>query len=105
MEGQTPGENTQYIVIPSDGEPLVYTPRILNGEVDVNVAEYNKKEGTIDLNDIETIQFLLPENPGVLSRAPASEPPPIVYREGDLNCVLEGDCLKEFKLPSVSTSD
>lgn len=105
VEGQTPGENTQYIVIPSDGEILVYTPRILNGEVDVNVAEYNKKEGTIDLNDIETIQFLLPENPGVLSRAPASEPPPIVYREGDLNCVLEGDCLKEFKLPSVSTSD
>jgi hypothetical protein len=96
-KGLEVGDNTRYVVTTADGQILVYTPKMINGQIEVEVSEYDPSQGGLDIAALETVQVETTAEDleaGAL-RAPASdEPAERVYRNLELDCVLDGSCLE-----------
>lgn len=90
-------ENTRYVVTTEDGQILVYTPKVVNGQIEVEVSEYDPSQGGLDIASLDTVRVettLADEEAGSL-RAPASlDPMDVKYRNFQLECVLDGTCIE-----------
>lgn len=98
-------ENTRYVVTTEDGQILVYTPKIIDGEIQVEVSEYDPKQGALDIASLDTISVgaTVADSEASVLRKPASEEEAgRVYREEELACILEGRCLDDRPTPLIS---